>query len=83
MDFIDYLIDIKELSSTSASEYNNRLTYLKEFKIYKGEKFIDDQMLVRIKSIYKNTTKEHLRTIKYHIEFLNYSNEFNKNANHF
>ncbi|MGO4890421.1 hypothetical protein ACJ2A9_21955 [Anaerobacillus sp. MEB173] len=82
MDFMEYLQNrhnlikgVKEIGKNSARQYNNRLKNLKGKKIYNGEQTLNDQMLVRIKSYYKDTTNHYPRTIEYYIEFLKYNNQ--------
>ncbi|WP_394238316.1 hypothetical protein [Niallia oryzisoli] len=79
MEFIDYLQNRhklmkgeREIKEESARQYNNRLVNLQKHKIYNGEKYIDEQMLFKIKGHYKDTTNHYSRTIKYYIEYLNH-----------
>jgi hypothetical protein len=87
MDFIEYLqirhklkIGEREIGENSARKYNNRLENLQRKKIYNGEKQIDKQMLLKINILYKDTSRDYPRTIKYYLEYLNHLDEMQQKS---
>ncbi|MEX6702303.1 hypothetical protein ABS315_22330 [Peribacillus frigoritolerans] len=82
MDFIEFLKNrhliiknARKLKDISANQYNSRLVYMIEKKIFNGENQLDEKIVEKINLTYANKANEYERTLKYYFEYKKYLNQ--------